>query len=65
MLSVKSKNGIIIRLTDERWEHILTGHGELAEYKNKILDAVEEPEVIFEGKPGEYLAVKAFDERRR
>jgi hypothetical protein len=46
MVSVKSKNGIIIRLTDERWEHILTGHGELAEYKNKILDAVEEPEAI-------------------
>jgi hypothetical protein len=41
------------------------GHEELADYKNNILDTVEEPEAIFEGRSGEYLAVKAFDERKK
>jgi hypothetical protein len=33
MILAKSKNGVPIRLTDERWAHILIGHPELKECK--------------------------------
>ena len=41
-----SVNGVPIRLTDERWEHILDSHPELASYRETILDAVENPDYI-------------------
>ena len=32
-----SKNGILIRLTEERWNHILNNHSELIDYKSEVL----------------------------
>jgi hypothetical protein len=37
-----SVNGVPIRLTDERWEHILDAYPELASYRETILDTVKE-----------------------
>jgi hypothetical protein len=65
MLTVKSRNGVPVRLTDERWEHIITGHSELSDFKEKILDAIAEPELIFEGRNREYLAVKNFNDNKK
>ena len=42
----ESINGVPIRLTEERWEHILDSHPELASYRETILDAVENPDYI-------------------
>jgi len=44
-----SKNGIPIRLTEERWLHISLGHPEIADYYYEILDTIEEPEIIYKG----------------
>ncbi len=59
---VKSKNGVPIRLTDERWIHITEEHSEMAGYYFEVLETVEEPEVIYEGKMGEYIALKEIGE---
>ncbi|MDT4968359.1 MAG: hypothetical protein QOJ64_3096 [Acidobacteriota bacterium] len=56
-----SKNGISIRLTEERWKHITDEHGELAGLRLEVMTAVEEPQRIVEGGDGELLAVRQFD----
>lgn len=56
------KNGIDIRLPDERWEHILTGHGELAGMRQDVLDIITDPERVLAGGAGELLAVREIDE---
>ena len=52
-----SVNGVPIRLTDERWEHILDSHPELASYRETILDAVENPDYILASRRGSLAAV--------
>lgn len=56
-----SMNGISIRLPDERWEHILTGHGELADRQQDVLDTVAEPDRVLAGGKGELLAVREIE----
>jgi hypothetical protein len=54
---VDSVNGVPIRLTEERWEHILDSHPELASYRETILDAVENPDYILASRRGSLAAV--------
>ncbi|HJQ33998.1 MAG TPA: hypothetical protein VJ866_17590 [Pyrinomonadaceae bacterium] len=56
-----SVNGVPIRLTDERWEHIINGHAEFS-YNDTgiILEAVEDPEYILRGRAGSLVAVVAL-----
>lgn len=54
---VLSKNGVPIRLMDERWAHIVEEHGELADLRQEVLRTVAEPERIVEGGAGELLAL--------
>lgn len=62
MLKTTSKNGVIIRLPSERWEHIVTGHGELADMQQEVLDAIADPERVLRGTEGELLAVREAGE---
>ena len=55
MTQARSKNGVSIRLTDERWVHIVEEHSEMAGYYVDILEAIQEPDAIYEGKAGELL----------
>jgi hypothetical protein len=55
---VKSKNGIPIRLSAERWTHITEGHNELAGLRDDVLEAVAFPERILTGNEGELLALR-------
>ena len=55
---VESKNGVPIRLTEERWIHITEEHSEMAGYYFEVLETVDEPEAIYEGKMGECIAVR-------
>lgn len=55
-----SKNGIPIRLTDERWHHISTGHPEIADYFYEILESIENPDYIYQETNGARIAVKNF-----
>jgi len=49
VLTLKSIAGKTIRLTDERWPHIVEGHPEMAGYLNDVLLAVAAPDKIIEG----------------
>ena len=53
-----SKNGVPIRLTDERWLHISEEHCELAGYRLDVLETIGDPERILAGRAGELMAVK-------
>ena len=53
-----SKNGVPIRLTDERWQHITSGHPEIADYYYEILETIETPEIIYEGSNNAKIAFK-------
>jgi hypothetical protein len=55
---VTSRNGAVIRLTDERWTHITEEHAELAGFKWDVLETVGEPDRILAGGAGEMLALK-------
>ncbi|HXV78507.1 MAG TPA: hypothetical protein VEG60_01380 [Candidatus Binatia bacterium] len=59
--TVTSKNGKVIRLTDERWVHIIEEHTELAGIRLEVLEAVAEPRRILEGGEGELLAVRELE----
>lgn len=53
-----SKNGISIRLTEERWLHIVDEHAELLELRAEVLRTVAEPERIVAGSAGELMALR-------
>jgi hypothetical protein len=55
--STKSITGKTIRLTDERWVHIVEGHPEMAGYLNEVLLAVDSPDLVVEGGNNELLAL--------
>ena len=53
-----SRNGITIRLTDERWAHIADEHGELEGLESEVLAAIANPVRILRGGEGEFLVVR-------
>ena len=59
-----SKNGVPIRLTEERWFHIVENHDDMAGYYDTVLDAVEDPDLILPGYRGVLIAVKELARRR-
>ncbi|MBA3724077.1 MAG: hypothetical protein H0W89_04270 [Candidatus Levybacteria bacterium] len=52
-----SKNTVTIRLTDERWRHIILLHPNLVEKQQEVLKAVNNPDWILKGSADELLAV--------
>jgi len=59
--TVISKNGIPIRLTDERWVHITEEHSELAGMRLEVLETIAQPVRIMAGGAGELLAVRELE----
>ena len=59
-----SKAGIPIRLTDERWCHIVENHDDLAGYYDEVLITVEDPDFIFRGYGGALVAVRSLGRRK-
>lgn len=55
---VLSKNDVLIRLTHERWTHIVEEHCELAGMRFEVLDTIANPSLILAGGAGELLAVQ-------
>lgn len=60
MIFIRSKNNLIIRLTDERIKHILVNHPEIGNCISWISDTIENPDLILGGDFGELLAVKLY-----
>ena len=59
-----SVDGVPIRLTQERWFHIVENHNDLAGYADDVLDAVEQPEVIVRGYNKSLIAVRGYGHQR-
>ncbi len=55
---VNSRNGVRIRLTDERWAHISEEHGELAGMRAEVLDTVAHAARVYAGNASEMLAAR-------
>lgn len=56
-----SINGVPIRLTDERWEHIVTGHSELKDLFDMVMNIIREPLSVRLGDNGELLAIQELE----
>lgn len=55
--SAMSRGAVPIRLTDERWAHIVEEHSELAGMREDVLETVSDAERVLAGPAGELLAV--------
>lgn len=53
-----SVNGVPIRLTEERLNHILRNHPEVE--KEKVLETLSNPDLVQKGDLGSLLAIKKF-----
>ena len=57
---VRSVNGVLVRLTEERWHHIVTRHPELEPYRDHLLETVKDPDFIARGLHGELKAARLY-----
>ena len=64
METAYSINNIPIRLTYERWYHIIENHDDLASYFHDVLDTVENPEFIMQGNQGTLKATKNIGKKK-
>ena len=64
METAYSVNGIPIRLTYERWYHIIENHDDLASYFHEVLETVEKPEFIIRGNNESLKATKNMGKKK-
>jgi hypothetical protein len=62
MLIVQSRNGVSVRLTAERWQHIVRRHPEMDGQREWVLETVAGPDMIQQGDFDELLAVRFYPE---
>lgn len=62
MILVNSVNGTPIKLTRERWNHIIKRHPELEDQKEKVLETLRQPDFVQEGDFESFLAIKFYKE---
>lgn len=55
-----SVHGVPIRLSYERWYHIVENHDDLASTFHEVLDIVEKPDFVTRGSHGALKAVKSM-----
>lgn len=61
MDTVKSVNNVPIRLTEERWIHIVENHDDMAGYYDDVLNIVECPNFVIKGYEGALIALKQLE----
>lgn len=59
-----SKNGVPIRLTEERWFHITENHDDLAGYYDDVLNTIDDPDCIIEGFMEAFIALRKITGRK-
>lgn len=64
MDTATSVHGIPIRLSDERWAHIVESHDDLAGYRDMVLQVIDTPDKIYKGHEGAFVAVKKVGPNR-
>jgi hypothetical protein len=48
LLIVRSRNGVPVRLTEERWRHVVDRHPEMGDLREEVLATLVEPDMIQE-----------------
>ena len=46
MLIVRSHNGVPIRLTEERWQHVMHRHPDMETQREQVLETLAESDMI-------------------
>ncbi len=59
-----SINNVPIRLSYERWYHIIENHDDLASYFFEVLETIEKPDLILRGNKGSLKAVRNFGKNK-
>lgn len=59
-----SIDGVPIRLTQERYFHIVENHNDLAGYVDDLSDVVEHPELIVRGYNNSLIAIRGYGHKR-
>ncbi len=60
MDTVLSVDGVSIRLTEERWFHIIENHDELAGHYDDVLETVSNPDLVLRGYGSSLIAVRNY-----
>jgi hypothetical protein len=55
-----SRNGVPIRLTHERWSHIVEAHDYMAGLHEWVLETIADPDAIVTGWEGSLIATKHY-----
>ena|SRR3989344_316301 len=58
-----SKNRVKIRLTEERWFHIIESHDYMSGLSDMVLESINNSEEIIEGNKGEFISIKTFNNK--
>jgi hypothetical protein len=61
---VYSVNEVPIRLTYERWYHIIENHDDMASHFYDVLETIEKPELVIRGGKGTLKATKSFSKTK-
>lgn len=61
LATVISKRGISVRLTHERWSHIVESHDYLAGHLDLVVETAGDPDYVVTGVKDELLAVKGYN----
>lgn len=64
MDTTESVDGVPIRLTAERWLHIVENHDEVAGYYDEVLESVASPDILLSGYQGSFIAVRSLGRQR-
>ena len=62
VLIINSRSGIPVRLTEERWNHIVSGHPEMRDCRERVLETLADPDMVRQGDFGELLAIREYRE---
>jgi hypothetical protein len=60
--TVHDGEGWLIRLTGERWTHIVRRHPEMRAERARVLETVRQPHYILDGDRGTLMAVRLYDQ---
>jgi hypothetical protein len=59
-----SIRNVPIRLTHERWVHIVENHDDMAGYYEDVLAVIEDPEFVLRGHGGSLIAARGYGKRQ-
>lgn len=59
-----SVNNVPIRLTDERWTHIVENHDDMAGYYDTVLQTVEDADFVIKGYGDAFIALREIGRKK-